>query len=199
MWPPLLVPEPASAPRPLSLDEWLALDEDEAGELVDGHLVEEEAPDAVHELAVAWLIRVLGAWLQARGFVFGSELKVRTGPRSGRKADVVVYLPGTPAPPSRGPITVAPDILVEVVTPSPRDERRDRVEKMAEYAGFGVRWYWIVDPALGSFEIFGLTGAGNYARLAGVVAGVISEVPGCPGLTVDVDALWAELQRLPGA
>jgi Uma2 family endonuclease len=86
---------------------------------------------------------------------------------------------------------------VEVVTPSPRDERRDRVEKMEEYANFGVRYYWLVDPALGTFEIFGLTDVCTYAKLVGVTEGVIDPVPGCVGLVIDIDALWRELERLP--
>lgn len=85
---------------------------------------------------------------------------------------------------------------MEVVTPTPRDERRDRVEKMDEYARFGVRWYWIVDPALGSFEIFSLEADGHYKKSVGVTAGTVDPVPGCDGLRLDVDALWAELSRL---
>jgi Uma2 family endonuclease len=172
------------------------LPEDDAGELVAGRLVEEEVPDAVHELAIAWLIRIFGQWLSGKGFVFGSELKILTAPDTGRKPDVVVFLPGSPAPPRRGPITEPPDILVEVVTPSPRDERRDRIEKMAEYARFAVKYYWLVDPALGSFEVFELTGERYYQKVVGVTSGRIDPVPGCAGLAVDVDALWAELERL---
>jgi Uma2 family endonuclease len=85
---------------------------------------------------------------------------------------------------------------VEVVTPSPRDERRDRVEKMTEYARFGVKAYWLIDPALGSFEIFDLTAERLYQQVVGVTSGRIESVPRCPGLVVDVDALWAELRRL---
>jgi Uma2 family endonuclease len=194
-WPPL--PQPSGPlPSVATLEQWLELPEDAEGEWVDGRLEEEEVPDAVHELAVSWLIRVLGAWLGSQGFVFGSELKVLTAANRGRKPDLVVLLPGSAAPPRRGPLRVPPDLMVEVITPSPRDERRDRVEKMGEYAAFGVRYYWLVDPALGSFEIFERTSAGNYQKLAGVVAGRIDPVPGCPGLVLDVDALWAELQRL---
>jgi Uma2 family endonuclease len=195
MWPPVLEPA-AFARRPLSVQEWIALDEDDEGELVSGWLVEEELPDAVHELAITWLTSVFRQWLAGNGFVFGSELKILTGPDSGRKPDVVVFLPGATPPPRRGPILEPPDILVEVVTPSPRDERRDRVEKMTEYARFGVKAYWLIDPALGSFEIFDLTAERLYQQVVGVTSGRIESVPRCPGLVVDVDALWAELRRL---
>jgi Uma2 family endonuclease len=195
-WPPILESDNAQVGRALSLEEWLSLDEDEEGELIDGRLVEEEVSDFTHELTVSWLIRVVGLWLGGRGFVVGSELKILTSSTRGRKPDLAVILPGSKAPPRTGPLRDPPDILVEVVTPTPRDERRDRVEKMSEYARFGVPYYWLVDPTLGAFEIFERTPAGNYQKLVGVTSGRIDPVPGCAGLVVDVDALWAELARL---
>jgi len=184
--------------RALTAAEWVGRDEDEGGELVDGHLEDEEVPDFTHELVISWLIHVVRIWLDGRGFVVGSESKVLLGPRHGRKPDCIIYLPDSPPPPRRGPLTQPPDVLVEVVTPTPRDERRDRIIKMAEYATFGVPWYWLVDPALTSVEIFERDAAGRYARVAAVTEGRL-EVPGCPGLVLDVDGLWAELGRLGDA
>lgn len=74
-----------------------------------------------------------------------------TAPDPGRKPDLAVILPGSKAPPRTGPFLNPPDILIEVVTPTPRDERRDRVAKMSEYARFGVPYFWLVDPTLGAF------------------------------------------------
>ena len=182
--------------RQLTAEEWASLDEDAPGELVAGAVEAEEMPDALHELAVSFLTWTIRQWLGARGFVLGSELKVLVAPSTGRKPDISVFLPGTAAPPRHGIITLPPDIIVEVVSPSPRDERRDRVEKMAEYGTFGVKLYWLVDPALGSFEIFERNDVGQYMRILGITSGVIDPVPGCPGLIIDVDALWAELARL---
>jgi Uma2 family endonuclease len=195
-WSPALASRRQPTGRRLALDEWAALPEDAEGELVDGYLTEEEVPDPIHGLAVSWLIALFRAWLGGRtGFVFDSDVKFAVTPTRGRKPDVSLYFPGRPAPPRRGVLRDPPDIMVEVVSPSPADERRDRVEKMDEYAAFGVRYYWLVDPALGSLEIFELD-AGRFARSAAITAGVLRDVPGCPGLELDVDQLWAELARL---
>jgi Uma2 family endonuclease len=181
----------------LTLDEWGALPEDEPGELCTGQLVEEEVPDYVHEVVVAWLIRVLYSWVSSRGgFVAGSEAKFGIRSDRGRKPDLTVYLPDSPKPPRRGVIRVPPDIAVEVISPTPRDVRRDRVEKMDDYAAFGVRFYWIVDPEVRSLEIFELGRDGRYTRALGATEGMLSEVPGCPGLTVCLADLWAEIDRL---
>src|SRR5580704_19571329 len=107
----------------MTLDEWAAMDEDEEGELVDGILVEEEMPSASHELIVTWLARLFGNWLAGRGFVIGSEAKFAVAARRGRKPDLTVYLPGR-KPESHGVIRVPPDIAIEIVSPTPRDERR---------------------------------------------------------------------------
>jgi Uma2 family endonuclease len=185
--------------RPLSLEEWAAMPEDEPGELVNGRLVEEEDGGYAHELIIGWLIRILGTWAAARGGRVGtSDAKFAVMPARGRKPDLTVYLPGSPKPPARGLIRVPPDIAVEVVSPTPRDGRRDRVEKVKEYAAFRVRWYWIVDPQLRSLEIFELGADGRYAVAAGATEGVLDSIPGGDGLTLDIDALWREMDWFEG-
>lgn len=172
------------------------MDEDDPGELVDGRLEEEEGPDLIHELVVTWLIHLLWDWLGEKGFVFGSDGKYAVRSDRGRKPDVTVYLhPETSRPPARGIVRVPPDIVVEVVSSSPRDERRDRIEKMDEYAAFGVSWYWIVDPSLQSLEIFELTD-GRYARDARATEGRLEVVPGCSGLQLNLDEIWGRIAQL---
>jgi Uma2 family endonuclease len=186
----------APPPELVTLDAWERLDEDDSRELVDGRLEDEEVPSAIHEAVVRWLIVLLNAYFEPRGgFVFGSGLKLAVRPRNGRLADVVCYAPGR-RPEARGLVRVPPDIVVEVVSPSPRDERRDRIEKPDDYGAFGVRYYWIVDPELRSFEIWELGTDGRYVRAASAVEGAIDPAPGCNGLRVDLDALWGEVEQL---
>lgn len=178
------------APVEMTLAEWAAMPEDEPGELVDGVLVEEEEPDLYHETFVAWFVFTLKTWLAGRGgFVFGSEGKFGVAPRRGRKPDVTMFLPGSKKPPARGVVRIPPDVAIEVVSPTPRDGRRDRVEKLKEYALFGVRWYWILDPALRTLEIYELGADGRYVRALGESEGRLESVPGCEGLVIDLDAI----------
>ncbi len=196
-WPVLPEPEPSSfAARTLTLDEWIALDEDELGELVDGHL-DGEVPGAVHEAIVSYLVWFLSCWGRPRGaWTAASGLKFVLSPRRGRMPDISVFLAGAARPPREGGVHVPPSIAIEVITPTPRDERRDRIEKASEYAAFGVKWYWLVDPALQSVEIWELGADGRYAQTVAAVAGMIDPVPGCDGLVLDVDALWRERDAL---
>jgi Uma2 family endonuclease len=183
--------------RTVSVAEWGAMPEDEPGEFVDGRLVEEEVPDCVHELVVGWLIEVLRRWLVPRGgLVFGSEVKYAVKPRRGRKADVSMFLSPARRPKARGVVAIPPDVMIEVVSPSPRDGRRDRVEKVQEYAAFGVRWYWLIDPQLRSFELLELAERGRYLHALGATGGVLRDLPGCEGLELDLDALFREMDQL---
>ena len=95
----------------------------------------------------------------------------------------------------KGAITIPPDLMVEVVSPTPRDGRRDRVKKLREYAKLGVRWYWIVDPRLRSLEVLRLGDDGHYANVVSAAEGMI-EVPSCEGLAIDLDALWSEVDEM---
>lgn len=180
----------------MTVDEWAALEEDVQGELVDGVLVEEEMPSIVHERIVWWVLITLTPWLEPRGgMVFPSGVKLAIRPRTGRIADAVVYMPGR-KPQAYGAVRLPPDIAIEIVSPEPRDERRDRIEKFDDYAAFGVRWYWLVDPELRSFEIWELGADARYVRACGAIGGKIDPVPGCEGLVLDLDALWAVVDEL---
>jgi len=129
----------AGPARAMTLEEWAALDEEVEGELVDGILEEEERPTFLHEIVVAWLIRPLHTWARRRrGLVASSETKIAVGPRRGRKPDVSVYLPGRVPPLADALVRVPPHLAVEVASPRPRDVRRDRVEKLGDYARAGA-------------------------------------------------------------
>lgn len=177
-------------PGPMTLEQWADMDEDEPGELVDGVLVEEEVPTNLHELIVGWLLYELMTWAkQTGGRVLGSEHKLGVAPRRGRKPDVAVYAPRTKvnwqAPLSRVP----PLLVVEVISRRARDVRRDRVEKLGDYACFGVRWYWLLDPDARLLEILELGADGRYT-IARQASDERIAVPGCEGLELDLADLW---------
>lgn len=183
--------------RRMTLDEWANLPDDEEGELVDGWLVEEEVPDFLHEAIVAWLLEHLTPWARARGGIAGgSDAKFAVASNRGRKPDVTVFLPRR-LPPARGLVRVPPEIAVEIVSSRPRDRRRDRIDKAAEYAAFGISSYWIVDPEPLRLEIHRLRNDGTYGEMLAVTAGVHCDIPGCPGLELDLDELRDDIARLP--
>lgn len=180
----------------LTLEAWGELSEDEPGELVDGCLQEEEVPTRVHEAAVAWLLYALTRWGRPRGArTYGSELKLAVSPARGRKPDLNLFLAGTARSPGRAKLQRhPPDVVIEVISPSPADARRDRVEKPDDYAAFGVRFYWIVDPELRTIEILERGEDGRYVRALAASTATVTP-PGLEGLALDLDALWAELDE----
>jgi Uma2 family endonuclease len=180
-------------PKRMGLEEWADLDDDIEGELVDGILEEEEMANFLHEIVVMWFGAVLRGWARRRGgFVGGSEMKLAIAPRRGRKPDLGVFLRGTTPPLLASLIRVAPHVVVEITSPRPRDARRDRVDKLADYARAGVRYYWIVDPQLRSLEVYERGRDGRYTVALSATAGRV-RVPGCQGLTLDLDDLWGEV------
>lgn len=177
-------------PGPMTLEQWADMDEDEPGELVDGALVEEEVPTNLHELIVSWLVYELMTWTkQHGGRVLGSEHKLGVAARRGRKPDVTVYAPRTKLG-LHAPLSVVPPfIVVEVISRRARDVRRDRVEKLNDYAHFGVRWYWLLDPDARLLEILELGADGRYTIALQASAERVV-VPGCEGLALDLGDLW---------
>jgi Uma2 family endonuclease len=179
----------------MTLEEWGNLDEDIEGELVDGLLEEEEVATFLHEIVVAWLTSTLRAWVRPRhGYVAVSEAKIVVGERRGRKPDVSVYLRGKIPALTDTLVRTLPHVVAEVLSPRPRDARRDRVDKIADYAAAGIRYYWILDPQLRTLEVFERDARGRYRLTVARGEGQI-RIPGCSGLVLNLDELWAEVDE----
>jgi Uma2 family endonuclease len=185
----------AAVSTTVTVEEWERLDEDDDRELVDGRLEESEMPDAVHETVVRWLTTLLDTYFRPHGgFVFGAGLKYVVSAKRGRIPDLSVM--SSVPPRRRGAQRAAPDLIVEVVSRTPTDQRRDRVAKVSDYAELGARWYWLIDPTLLTIEILERMEDGRYAHAAAASAGKLT-APGFPELVIDLDALWGEIDRLP--
>ena len=70
------------------------------------------------------------------------------------------------------------------------------MEKLLEYAAVGVRFYGIVDPVARTLEIHELGQDGRYTHALSAADGVLRATPGCEGLVIDLDGLWAAVDRL---
>jgi Uma2 family endonuclease len=179
----------------VTMDDWAALDEDDSRELVDGVLEEAEVPSALHEIIVTRPQLQLGPYFRDRGGVTLGAVKLAIAARRGRIPDLTCYLT-TRGLPLDGVLRTPPDLLIEVVSSRPEDQRRDRIAKPQDYAELGARAYWIIDPWLRSIEMLSLDEQGRYVRMFAATEGRIDPVPGLPGLALELDAMWAEIDRL---
>lgn len=53
-----------------------------------------------------------------------------------------------------GHITIAPELMVEVLSPGAKNEHRDRQVKLKFYSRYGVHEYWIANWQLKTLEIY---------------------------------------------
>ena len=89
---------------------------------------------------------------------------------------------------SRRGIEGAPDLVVEILSPSTRS--RDRGVKLRRYAAAGVPHYWIVDPRTRTLEAYRL-GERSYELTGKYGPGEVFRPELFPGLEVPIDDLWA--------
>jgi hypothetical protein len=57
------------------------------------------------------------------------------------------------------------------------------------------RYYWVLDPQLRTLEVLQLGSAARH-RVALACSGGRVRAPGCPGLILNLDDLWAEVDEI---
>ena len=87
-------------------------------------------------------------------------------------------------------ITSAPNLVIEIVSPGPENDRRDRIVKRQLYGKYGVKEYWIVDPESRTVETYLSEGqALNPASVFGEQDDVTSSV--MPGYSCKVESVFS--------
>src|SRR5215468_9533572 len=120
-------------------------------ELVEGVVVGGEMPNFRHQTILRALENVLEPWARAKGGGTWANPELRLGVHDVRQPDLIAWWSGQSVP-LDGMMRAVPDLVVEVISALPRDVRRDREEKRAQYCAFGVPHYWIVEPIHRAFE-----------------------------------------------
>lgn len=155
---------PRPAPRRMTFEEFLALDDERTmSEWVDGEVILMSPVAEKHQEIMLFLAQTLGLYVQVHnlGRIFLPPFAMKLeAERRGREPDLMfvsqerahliqrIYLDG-PA-----------DLAIEIV--SPESIERDRREKFGEYERAGVKEYWLIDPDRESAEFYELGADGRY-------------------------------------
>jgi Uma2 family endonuclease len=137
-------------------EEYYRLEGNQRYEVIDGELLMAPAPDTWHQDSSRKLFRLLDRFVTAHhlGEVFYAPVDVVLDAENTVQPDLVFVASSQAGIIQRRAIFGVPDLLIELVSPS--SVRRDRYDKKELYARFGVKEYWIGDPANKALEILTL-------------------------------------------
>ncbi|WP_254360469.1 Uma2 family endonuclease [Corallococcus exiguus] len=154
--------------KPATYADLEALPEGVVGEIVAGELYASPRPAFPHLTAASFLMMLLGnPFVLGQGGPGGWYIVLE--PELSLGEDVLIPdLAGwrrerLPRAPKAVALTLVPDWVCEVLSPSTRS--LDRKVKLPVYAREGVRHVWFIDPVLRTLEVFRLE-SGQYVQLA---------------------------------
>lgn len=125
-------------------------------ELYDGEIVVVPTPLPRHQDVVFRIAKTLGAYAEVHGGkMFIAPLDIVFSEYNVLQPDVLFFQASRVHLIDLDTVTChAPDLAVEVLAPSTR--KRDRGRKMDIYLRYGVKEYWVVDPANRSIDRYEL-------------------------------------------
>ncbi len=164
----------------LTYRDYLDMPGEDRFELIDGELILVGSPNTAHQTAVVDLGFLMYSHVKKidLGRIFVAPFDVVFSDTDVVQPDLVFVSKEREGIITPANIQGAPDMLVEILSPSSRS--RDWSEKRELYAQYGVQEYWIIDPVerkiwimrlrKGALEIAGEYGAGDTAA-SSTVAG----------------------------
>jgi Uma2 family endonuclease len=180
--------------KPATYEDLLKLPDDKIGEIVDGELYASPRPSVPHVLAHSALNSELGAPFHfGRGGPGGWWILVEpelhlaedtlVPDLAGWRRERLATMPDAPA------ITVAPDWVCEILSPS--TERLDRVRKLPAYARHGVVHAWLINPRARTLEVYRREGT-SWVLVASHADDAIVRAEPFDAIELDLLRLWGE-------
>jgi Uma2 family endonuclease len=117
-------------------------------EIIDGELYVSRQPHYFHQLVCTNIVHLLSTWSKANN---AGQVTLAPGIIFAEDDDVapdVIWISNSRlalALREDGKLHSAPELVIEVLSPGARQERRDREAKLTLYSRRGVEEYWIVD------------------------------------------------------
>lgn len=175
----------------LTYQDYLQLPDDgRRYEIIEGDLCESPAPSMKHQWTATQLTAVLGAHVYDNdlGHLYSAPTDVYLSDGSIVQPDVLFIsrerLHIVTDPNVRG----APDLVIEIISPS--SVTTDQETKRDLYAQFGVRHYWVFEPAARWVRAFELGADGVYELVAEAAGNAPFSAPPFVGLVIPLARLW---------
>ncbi len=174
-------------------EDYLKLEGDKRYEIIGGELIEVPAPTTTHQRIVGKLFRLISNFVEdkALGEVFVSPVDVILSDENVVQPDIVFVSKGRKDIIRERGVFGAPDLVVEVISPSTL--KRDTEDKKKLYSEHGVKELWLIFPCERAVEVFLLKEKDyevcSFAYEKGKISSCLLK-----GLEINLEKLFKEVQ-----
>jgi Uma2 family endonuclease len=174
----------------ISYEEWLRMPENKGEEVVNGEIRIMPPPSWNHseildDLTYNLRSQVNPREVKVKASTFG--LLIRRDPLQVREPDLALFLAETVVE-KDGIAHSAPQLVVEVLSPS--NTRREREQKLADYASIGVPEVWVFSPEARTVEVLHLENS-TYRRIGIFAEGTLKPLH-FPNVQIDIARIWPD-------
>lgn len=172
----------------LTVPQWAAMaDTKPRYELIAGRLVQKMTTNTAHARAAGRFFRACDEWADTNGWIFLTEgTGIKIDEHNGYVPDVIGFSPDA-VPNPKANYNECPFLVVEVLSKS--TAKKDRTDKLRDYARAGVPLYIIINTAARTVEVYRLQGD-IYLAPAVLQENDVWQPDELPGLRLEVARLW---------
>ena len=173
----------------LTYADYLQTSDDARYELIDGELVLMPSPRIIHQILLLKLASLLDAFVEENfiGRVLIAACDVYFSDTVILQPDILFVSNARAHIITEANVQGAPDLVVEIISPS--DPNRDRVRKRRIYERHRVGEYWLVDPYARNITVL-LLGDDGYETAGIYGVGDTLTSPTLRGFALDVSDLF---------
>ncbi|HBR17858.1 MAG: hypothetical protein A3G39_08365 [Deltaproteobacteria bacterium RIFCSPLOWO2_12_FULL_43_16] len=170
----------------LTYEDYLLLPEGMRYEIIEGELFMTPSSRTIHQRLILRIARLIEDFVKEKGLgeVFIAPYDVILSKHDIVKPDIIFISKQRSGIITELNVQGSPDLAVEILSPS--NKEIDLILKKKLYAAFGVKEYWVVDPANKYVKLFNLGKTGYMeAKTGNILKSFVLK-----GLEVDISGIF---------